>query len=496
VLLAPLLLVDVPPLLDYPNHLARLVVLSHPADPVLSRFYAPHWAVIPDLGIDALGVALLHVLPVSVAGRLLIAAALLLEVLGAAAYARTVAGRSGWALGVGLTAWNATLLLGFLNFIASLGLALLLAAAWLRGRELRPLRSLAWAIPGAVVLFFCHLMGLLLFALLIGAHEAASLRRPWLRNALRRTAMLVAVGAVPAALYLSSDLRGMAGEAVYLPPAAKAAQLLVPFVNYLRPLDVLTAGAVLAFLAACAATGRLRVSPTAGIALLLVAGLYAVAPFGFKGTYNLDTRFAIILGLLLFAAVRPERLPRWAARGAALGFAGLFLARMAVLSLAWAGHASDLAQLRAAIAPVPAGARVLLTVVSPAEAPDAWRAAPLARRLSDGAVTDTHIPALLVIERHAWWPFLFDNASQQPIRTRQPYAALAERVGGVRAHRALTAADLCGFDDLLLLDADTDPGWTGAPLPLTPLRRTGYAALFAIGPDPLCSLPQTGERSP
>ena len=37
VLLAPLLVVDVPPLLDYPNHLARVFVLaSLPHDPVLA----------------------------------------------------------------------------------------------------------------------------------------------------------------------------------------------------------------------------------------------------------------------------------------------------------------------------------------------------------------------------------------------------------------------------------------------------------------------------
>src|SRR5690349_2014662 len=52
-LLAPLALVDVPPLLDYPNHLARLFVLAFAAgDPVIGRFYTTHWSVLPDLGID------------------------------------------------------------------------------------------------------------------------------------------------------------------------------------------------------------------------------------------------------------------------------------------------------------------------------------------------------------------------------------------------------------------------------------------------------------
>ena len=38
-MLAPLLIVDVPPLLDYPNHLARAFALaSLPRDAVLARF--------------------------------------------------------------------------------------------------------------------------------------------------------------------------------------------------------------------------------------------------------------------------------------------------------------------------------------------------------------------------------------------------------------------------------------------------------------------------
>src|SRR5580692_6588425 len=47
VLLAPLTLADVPPLLDYPNHLARLYALAFlPSDPILARFYAARWGII------------------------------------------------------------------------------------------------------------------------------------------------------------------------------------------------------------------------------------------------------------------------------------------------------------------------------------------------------------------------------------------------------------------------------------------------------------------
>src|SRR5712672_732238 len=50
VLVAPLAVVDVPPLLDYPNHLARAYILAHGlADLHLSQMYVPHWAIIPNL---------------------------------------------------------------------------------------------------------------------------------------------------------------------------------------------------------------------------------------------------------------------------------------------------------------------------------------------------------------------------------------------------------------------------------------------------------------
>jgi hypothetical protein len=494
VLLVPLLLVDLPPLLDYPNHLASLVVLAAGArDPILSRFYASHWGVIPDLGLDIIGVWLLHLLPVHVAGRVLIAIALLLQTLGSVAYARVAVGRTWWSLACGLVAFNETLLLGFLNFTAATGLALLLAAGWLRWREAQPGRAVALAIPGAVALFFCHLMGLLLFAVLIGAHEVTALRRVSPRSIARRAAVLGLVFVVPLMLYAVSGLQGMDGDAEFLSPAAKAAQLLAPFVNYSLPLDLLTAGLAIGFVLVCGVTHHCRVPLRSGLAIIAVTVLYGVAPFGYKGTFNLDTRFAIILGLLLFAGLAPVGLPRWAARAAAVVFVGLFAARMTLLAVAWHHHAADLTELRATIASVPPEDLVLLTTVSPTEAPAYWRDGPLSRRLSDGQRTDVHTAALLLIERRAFWPFLFDNASQQPITTLEPYRALASRAEGIRDHRTLTAGDLCGFDHLLLLDAGGDPdldSFAGDRLRL--IKATDYAALFVILPNPVCSQP--GQR--
>ena len=105
--------------------------------------------------------------------------------------------------------------------------------------------------------------------------------------------------------------------------------------------------------------------------------------------------------------------------------------------------------MRTVIATVRPDDRVFVAAVSPDEAPTYWQNGPLSRRLSVGLRLDSHLPALLLIERRAYWPFLFDNPSQQPVETLPPYRELAERAGSIADHRELAEPgriDLCGYD--------------------------------------------------
>jgi hypothetical protein len=485
---APLVLVDVPPLLDYPNHLARAIVLaSAGTDPILSRMYAPHWAIIPDLGIDLVLPALLHVLPVHLAGRILLGVILLLPVLGVVAYSRAVfRTEAAWPLASALVAYNATFLLGFLNFVAGIGIALLLGAAWIVWRDQYPKGMAVIASFGTVSLFFCHLAGLLFFFMLIGGYE---LERLWpergksIAAGARIRAILPSVVA-PLTLYLFSPLAPLSHGIEWTSPIDKVRQLILPFANYVLPLDILTTCLMAGFLLACIATGRCRIAPASGAALALTTVGFLAAPWAFKGTYFLDTRFVILLGFLVFAAVLPVRLTRLAAISAACVFAVLFTIRMAVIGYAWHEHQHDLADLRAVIASVLPGARVMTVEVSPATAPSYWQRVPLSRMLSFGLRLDSHISALLLIEHRAYWPFLFDNPSQQPVDTRPPYKELAEQAGSVTSHLASTvpgAVNLCGYDYLLLLDAggETDLQRFASDR-MTLIEQRDIAALFRV----------------
>jgi hypothetical protein len=510
VLLLPLLLVDVPPLLDYPNHLARAWLLAgNAADPVLAQIYLPHWSIIPNLATDLIWPPLMRILPVHVAGRLVVALMVLLPVAGCLAYSRAVFGaRAWWPLASALVAYQASLLFGFLNFVISTGVALLLAAAWIAWRDRYPARTVALVGLGIVALFFCHLMGLIFCFVLIGSHELDRAARARFRPSvlLRRAALLLSVMVAPTLLYALSNLQAVSPDTRFLPPAQKALQLLTPFLNYDFALDVATASLVMGFLVVLLALRRARVTLGSATALVTLLALYLVSPFEFKGTASLDTRFAVMLGFMLFAGILPDRLPRRAAALAGGCIAALFTVRMAVLASAWHGHAADLAGLRRVMAGLMPGDRVYITSVTPTEAPSYWNAAPASRRLSSGIRLDYHIAALVLIEHKAFWPYLFADPSQQPIALTPLYQALAEQEADLPAHEKLAACvpgdgplspgniGFRGYDYVLMLEAGGEPDAAHfAEKRLKLVASSDMAALYRIRePIPPCAVTISG----
>jgi hypothetical protein len=490
-LLAPLLIAEAPPILDYPNHLARFVLLAAgPDDPMLGPVFVPHWAIIPNLASDVIGPALLRVLPVHVAGRCLLGGILLLNLAGVLALHRALFGRrSFWPLASGLVAYNSTFLLGFLNWQISSGLAMLLAAAWLTWRERWPVATIAGASVASVVLFFCHAMGLMFFLVLIGGAETHAMRQH--RAVLIRTAALLPVLLGPLLLSFLTAVHDMPATVNWTDAQAKLVQITSPFINYLFPLDVISAGLVYGGVALGVAAGWLVLAPRAIAAIAALAILYVALPFNLMGTSFVDARIAIMLGFLLFGTVDPAGLPRQAHRMVAVGLAALFAVRMTVLADVWVGHRRDLADLRAVITAVPPGALVYMTNVPREEAPSYWDTGPRSRMLSNILRTDYHLPALLFIERGAFWPLLFVNPAQQPIRLKPAYERLAREAHDIPSHADLVAdpdrgsAAIRDFDFVLMLEAGADPDLSGfMPRCLALMARTDFAALFKVRHDP------------
>ena len=373
-----------------------------------------------------------------------------------------------------------------------------------------------------MVLFFCHLMGLAFFLILLGAYEA---ERAWtllrangtwvlprrtgglMTILAQRSAWLLPVVAAPMLLYTLSAFAGADGAIDWESPHDKLIRAAMPLINYDLPLDLFSAGLLAGFLLIGARLHWLEVKPRSVIALAVVALLYVAAPFGCKGTGYIDARFAVMFGFLLFAGIRPT-LPGRAAFPVALMVLLLFGLRTGEAAAVWDAHNRDLAELRDAIAPIPPGNRVLLAQVGTNEAAQGQRI-PARQFLSDGTRLDSHTSALVLIERHAFWTFLFADPAQQPIRLRPPYRDIANATLGIPDVRLLTApspiaADLatfplegrwaCCYDYVLLLEAGARPHFASNNLTL--LRKSEYASLFRVTPGAPVATVTAAQSSP
>jgi hypothetical protein len=503
VLLAPLFLVDVPPVLDYPNHLARMYVLAFGQhDPILSRMYAQHWAIIPNLAIDLVLPELVRLLPIYVAGRIMLAAALLVPLLGVIAYHRAAfRTRSYWPLAAGLMAYNTVFIFGFMNFLISLGMALLIAAGWLRWRDRHPVAVALCGAAATTAIFFTHLFGLVFLAVLIGSDEVAALWRRWrsgdaIWSATVLHGLIAAVAfAPPILLVLASPVTQLDSAVVYRPLWHKLYCLTEPFLAYDGWDDALSGGVFLVGVYLSLRARRLLVAPGIGLAWLGLFGLYLICPFAVKHTGFVDARIPIMLGLLLFAGMRPLGfLPstRYAVT-AVLAFA--LVVRTTSLGVVWFDHNHDLADFRRVVSTVQPGSRVLVVSVDPVDVPDYWDSVPRGRRIPGFFRLDLHLPALLTIEHRAFWPYLFATPGEQPLVVRPPYDELSVGQGmppdwqslvvGYQVHPVTPTPYLRdwqrNFDYVLMLNAG-GAGDLSRYLPdrLSLIAASDVAALFRI----------------
>jgi hypothetical protein len=445
VLLVPLFLTEIPPLLDYPNHLARMDILYRlPGDADLAKIYGTNWRIVPNIGIDLTMPALMHVLSLTAAGKVFVALALFLPLLGVVALHRAVFQTvSYWPLAAGLVAYNRLFFSGFLNFLIGVGLALLAAALWVVWRERPAWQRVGSAIVAAIVIFFSHLIAIAFYGLLLLAVELArawGMRRLGKRDLLVRLAWLAVPFVVPVIFYLRAPISGgdpNGGHGLVdvikhyywalaaSPHGLKLYGLMGSFLTYNRLLDAGAVILVLAVLVLFAVGRRLAISPpVVGVIAVLLAA-YPVVPFFLMQTAWVDQRMPILAGFLLFAGTFPRVRTGRTARLMLAAFAVAILARTYVIALDWSGHDAQIADFRQVIAPVQPGDRVLVVQVQRNADPDAMVNRPDSVRTMVENDATMHLPALLVIEREAFWPLLFTAPTKQPVKVNPPYDAIS-----------------------------------------------------------------------
>jgi hypothetical protein len=486
-LVALVLSVEFPPLVDYPNHVARAVFLAHSQQSALRHFYYAAWTNLPNIGIDVLLITFLHHLSPDAAGILLALVILMGVFASVVYYARIAFGRWTWWSAAGCTAAiNGTYLFGFLNFDLSCAEALAFAAAW---RVIRPSHRYAATmllVAATITTWFTHVAGLVFLIILTCSDEllrivaGTSIQEKLTRLRTSATIFLPS-GLAALALYLTSELQS-ASAPRYIGLRVKHIDFGLALSSYNQYADAAVVLSVALLLCISWMKKALRCDLPSFIALFTCAGLFVVTPVSLKGAYWLDTRFAVMIWLLVFAGFEVEIRSRTQALVTAL--TSLFICiRLISIGQAWQIAGDQIRNVRTVLTCVPRGSSVQGVVFE-----STVRANPTLMLSGSDGVHD-NATAFAIIDRDAFWPDLFAIPGQQPIRLREEFQSMQKRHGPVQrwrdvVHQSGRSLELGSyatqFDFILVLNA------SGAVIPpvhgLTHVAGRGedFARLFSV----------------
>jgi hypothetical protein len=476
----PLFSTVLPPLVDYPNHLARLHLIAEGGN----WFYAVRWAPLPDLAADLIVPVLARAMPLAMAGKLFLVLTFALIAGGTVWLNRVATGCWRlWPLLTFLLLYDRILLWGFINYLFGLGVAICGVALWL-ALEQRGWPRLATSMPVALACFFSHIAAFGVYGLaIVGVELPQTLRLLRARRygeTARRIAGAAAQFVIPAVILFGFQ-PASTGAPISYEFWRKADLLFSVFDNYSRPFDITCFVLFLGLIGGLAWRRRLMIEPRLGTALAIALAAYILLPSQMLSGSGVDRRLPIAMFVLLIAATAPiVPLPRRTALAIRVAVVAVLVTRMTVIEAVWLRADRVYAADIAVIDSLPEGAKLAIAFPS--------------RDIHAGDIPQFHVPTLAVARREAFVPTLFAYATQQPIALRPPFDVLAEAtspnwiwagfVGGDEAARRAVAPVLKDYDFVVFTDRDA---FAVPPQPcLKAIASTPSFQLFALRHDQSC----------
>ena len=376
VAMIPILAAPVMPLIDFYDHVARFFALAHLAPgSALAHFYRAHWTLIPDIGVDVIGVPILGVLRPLLGAKAI--AILILAVLysGVLYCHRALTGRHSLLVALLLLPLLYSYILnwGFANFLFGLGVCFWATGWWLSKRH-NPRLAVPVACLFAILIYFIHgatfaLYGILLVSLEIGFYRASPTRRP---RDLARALGLVAVQAVVPLILLGLWVPGVMdaarADAARIPPAHMLVGVMPVVHNGLHRLStilrveegpaywfdiatfLLQAVAVLFLIG----RGRLTVARPAWLLIAVTVILIAAVPSRMLGTSYISDRMPLFGALCLLIALGVKEGPWRARERAAAGIlVAVVAARLVAVTMQWQGYDGYMREFRQVASAIP-----------------------------------------------------------------------------------------------------------------------------------------------
>jgi hypothetical protein len=411
-----------PPLSDYVNHLARMhVIATLSKNSPLAQYYEIDWQVIPNLTMDLFVPLLARVMNVYLAGQVFIVAMFALIISGVLALNRALIGRwSTFPLFAFPLLYNYIFLVGLMNYIFGIGVALWAMAGWIAVRErIWPIRFVL-STACVIALFFCHLSALGVYGIGLLAFEISRLWERRLEPWPGRIMDFVASG-IPflaaAPLLNASPTMQLVGVTSW-EQGGKIDGLLYVISDYS---DIAAFALITVMVASIVWAVRhqvLRFHPLAITLLIVGTAVYMALPRLFFETYMADQRVPLGVAFMLFACGDLELRRRLVRRAFMIVLIVLIAARLIEIDLNWSQLSDSTSEFRSSVRRIAPGSKVFV----------AYSDLSLGEDVRDLGLV--HAACIATIERSALVTTLFTVDGKQVLHVRPEYRDYADTRDG------------------------------------------------------------------
>ena len=410
-----------PPLFDWPSHMARhyLESLALSGRP-LPDFYAVEYAIMPNLGGDLLAPWLAMLVGPWAASTAFLILSVGLVWSGAAAFIVQYAGRTTSAymaaLAISLLLLSPSLFLGLMNSYSGLGVGLWAGVAFIHAAQKGiTIARLAVVTVLVAVTYLWHLTAFGIFAVLAGSygldrliHRGRNTVVETIKELLPLGLTVVPVAAMMLWVTFGPGTRTLSGafEWHLVEKVTNFLELFQAYATWLDGVIMIAWLAIVACLFAAPLRERMRLDYM-GIAALAFFALTFLLPTNIGLTYFIDKR-TILPGVICVAALLATLAPGRFHRIALVAFAMLMLFRIGYIDRAWTSQAQGARDLVKHFETQPRGARILV-----ANTFYGWRRS-----------HEVHVPSWLVISAGAYVSNMWAIPGQQPLRHVTPSRGL------------------------------------------------------------------------
>ncbi len=414
----PVLSVTYVPLVDYPNHLARIHILSQYAGvPAYQATYYRLLEPIPNLAIDLIVPLMLPFVDTIAAGKIFLVLTILLFITGCHQLGKAIHGHPTWlALPCLFFFYNSMLLYGFVNYMVGIALFCVTVSVRLALRGRWSGRGLFTLTLLSLFTFLAHLSAygfLGVTFVVVTAWDYFTGKEKLHLAALSLTPLLVPLACF--IVFMSGN--GTIGHLELNTISGKLVGILALILSYNYTIDLLVVVGLLGtFVFLVTRTQGVQVDWAVFISGAIFTMLYLLSPKVLFGSSAADVRFILPAALLLTFSLKVAILPQTKKVVLSL-FLVLASVRLVFIWGTWVTLDERIAAHVEGLKKLPIGARVYPIFVLPGDKQEQK----IGRSLN-------HVVHYATIYRHAFVPTLFAYEGQQPLlfRARPRYIETAQ----------------------------------------------------------------------